>query len=874
MKKRHRARPHFRLTAAIVTLAIAWLLSNAVSLCAQEAKFSFTEGYYQPSATTGPTFPSWSPDGKQLAFAMEGSIWTVGVNGGEAAQVTSGPTYDSQPQWSPDGKSILYDSDFGTITELFAVDVASRQARQLTRFGRVTLDPRWSPDGKTIVFTSGSTGTWSTGGSYFNIYTMSAEGGEPVAIVQSRGQRGEQANPPAENIEPTFSSDGKSILFLSRRPAPDGAVVIGSGWFWQIPVTGGEPKLIHREETLYSARPAISPDGSRIAYISFLRGKNSLTVLPASGGAPLAVTYQPGKTEEFHPAWSPDSSQITFVDNSDGSHTALWVIGANGGVARRVEIRSRKYAYPVGQVKVTIANPDGDAAARIYLQGSNGKSYFPLNSFHREQSATGDHYTHVDGEFVVTLPAGNATIEAMKGFEYAPVKTTVEVRANQTTTATLTLHRIVNMPAAGWWSGDNHVHGEYGGMLNITPEVVGFMERAEDLNVIHDLICNRDNRIFDIPYFEGKPNEQVSRPGRILYYSEEYRPGFYGHVGMLGLKQFVWPFYNGERGTAWGPSFPTNADALDMAHAAGGYGGPWHMINYAEDPEENNYSGGREAPVDVALGKADFVEILSLWSNQTSNAKLWYRFLNAGFHVPITSGTDSFPNFDRNPAVGAVRVYTHAGPQLSYDGWMKALVAGRSFVTSGPLLQFTVDGHEPGDSIQLPESGKASVTVHARVDSIFPMSELSIVRNGKVVESMDLTNVQSGGHAELTRTIDIPESGWLALRVEGDGKPHHGLMKSAVFAHTAAVYVMRGSRPTPAAESAGYFIKWIDRSIELIKSEKDWNSPADKQHAIDIFQRARDVYERMLNSKAAGPGVASERRGDYRHPGAIDFPIG
>ena len=121
--------------------------------------------------------------------------------------------------------------------------------------------------------------------------------------------------------------------------------------------------------------------------------------------------------------------------------------------------------------------------------------------------------------------------------------------------------------------------------------------------------------------------------------------------------------------------------------------------------------------------------------------------------------------------------------------------------------------------------------------------------------------MQSGGHAELTRTIDIPESGWLALRVDGDGKPHHGVMKSAVFAHTAAVYVMRGSRPTPAAESALYFIKWIDRSVELIKAEKDWNSPADKQHAIDIFQRAGKVYEeRLLNSKAAG--AASDRRGD------------
>ncbi|MBI3321605.1 MAG: PD40 domain-containing protein, partial [Candidatus Omnitrophica bacterium] len=104
---------------------------------------------------------------------------------------------------------------------------------------------------------------------------------------EATGQRGAAVGSSNENIEPTFSADGRAILFLSRRPSP-GAVVIGSGWFWQIPVTGGEPKLVHREETLYHARPTMSPDGSRLTYISFRRGKNTLTVLPAG--------HEPGDT--------------------------------------------------------------------------------------------------------------------------------------------------------------------------------------------------------------------------------------------------------------------------------------------------------------------------------------------------------------------------------------------------------------------------------------------------------------------------------------------------------------------------------------------------------------------------------------------------
>jgi TolB protein len=254
--------------------------------------------------------------------------------------------------------------------------------------------------------------------------------------------------------------------------------------------------------------------------------------------------------------------------------------------------------------------------------------------------------------------------------------------------------------------------------------------------------------------------------------------------------------------------------------------------------------------VDVALGKTDFVELASLWSVESTNAAVYYKLLNAGFRLPITAGTDSFPNFHRNPAVGAVRVYANAGPTLTYEAWIEAILAGRSFVTSGPLLQFAVDGKGPGDTIQL-SSNRSKVEVHGRADSIVPMRSVSIIRDGEVAARIDLGPAEES-HSEFRRTIEVPESGWLALRVEGDGRPHHILMESAVFAHTAPVYVLRGGVPIRSVESAEYFLRWIDRSIELLQQERGWNSEAEQQHAIDVFRRGRKVYEDMLGRSDGG----------------------
>ena len=100
-----------------------------------------------------------------------------------------------------------------------------------------------------------------------------------------------------------------------------------------------------------------------------------------------------------------------------------------------------------------------------------------------------------------------------------------------------------------------------------------------------------------------------------------------------------------------------------------------------------------ELPVDVALGKVDYIEVLG-FSDHKSTAAVWYRLLNCGFRLPTAAGTDAMANFAslRGP-VGLNRVYAKVpkGP-LNIESWLSSLKQGHTFATNGPLLGFTLGG--------------------------------------------------------------------------------------------------------------------------------------------------------------------------------------
>jgi TolB protein len=127
---------------------------------------------------------------------------------------------------------------------------------------------------------------------------------------------------------------------------------------------------------------------------------------------------------------------------------------------------------------------------------------------------------------------------------------------------------------------------------------------------------------------------------------------------------------------------PSNHVA-DIAHSRGALVGYVHPFDeYPEPISRPKEILTTELPVDVALGKVDYMEILG-FNDHRSTARVWYQLLNLGFRIPAAGGTDAMGNFAslRGP-VGMNRVYVRVPDgEVKPEQWMANLKDGRSFAT-------------------------------------------------------------------------------------------------------------------------------------------------------------------------------------------------
>jgi len=288
--------------------------------------------------------------------------------------------------------------------------------------------------------------------------------------------------------------------------------------------------------------------------------------------------------------------------------------------------------------------------------------------------------------------------------------------------------------------------------------------------------------------------------------------------------------------TALASLWPANAFVFELAHEQQALTGYVHPFDFR--PDFATLQGGlpHELPVDVALGKVDFLEVMG-YSDHLITSEVWYRLLNCGFRVPAAAGTDAFPNFAqlRGPP-GLVRTYVRAGPQLDHRQWLRGLREGRSFVTNAPLLRLSLNGAEAGDTLPL---AAVSRDLRARVwvASGVPLDHVEIVQNGRVIASL-----ATDPRTALDTSVTLPATaGWYVLRAYADA-PKLPVLDLYPFATTSPVYVTAAT-PSGCGEDAVYLTTWIDLLRRRVETDTSWNTPAEKAQALELLARARQVYQ-------------------------------
>jgi hypothetical protein len=172
-----------------------------------------------------------------------------------------------------------------------------------------------------------------------------------------------------------------------------------------------------------------------------------------------------------------------------------------------------------------------------------------------------------------------------------------------------------------------------------------------------------------------------------------------------------------------------------------------------------------ELPFDTVCGPTyDAIDILmppqEVKANQEA-LKLWFLLLNHGYHIAASGSSDA--TFDRpgGGVPGKVRIYTHLDGGVEMPRVAAAIRAGRSFVTTGPLLVLEIGGRGSGSVVTLPATARKG-TIRAWADRL---ARVELIRNGIVVRTFDA----AAGKSEFTAEFDVSETGpsWYIARCYG-----------------------------------------------------------------------------------------------------------
>ncbi|GIH72653.1 CehA/McbA family metallohydrolase [Sphaerimonospora thailandensis] len=472
-----------------------------------------------------------------------------------------------------------------------------------------------------------------------------------------------------------------------------------------------------------------------------------------------------------------------------------------------------------------------------------GQGWYPACAPPRRDNADMPFF-HGD-DIVLDVPAEPVTVRVTRGMEYGTAETVVVPEPWGETLVELTPERVYDAAARGWYGADLHVHLNWAGDLVAAPAEAAAAQHGEDLHVLNLVAGNVSGaRVYDREALEHWAGRDLpwSDAGHIARMGVEYRSDLLGHVHAFAVASPPSVYHTGFEGDADWPPNGASCGELREPHAALGYAHPFHgPVSSPEDiiGDGRRNCSGRSLVVDAALGLVDGVEILhfSDQDDPSGTIEVYRRLLGAGARLAALAGTDTMLSFTRQDTVssppGWERVYARLDEPLSAEAFARAVRLGRTFATTGPWLEVTVEGRGPGDTLE-PLPGDR-VTVTAR--TIGPEVERLEIRtaDGTIAE---------GPGGELTTSLVVGEPTYVVAVATGGRHPRSPYRPA--FAHTSPVYLDVAGRHVARLEDVRWCLHWLDLLEALVRDHARLRTRSQLRDHLDLLEKARSVYESRL----------------------------
>lgn len=452
-------------------------------------------------------------------------------------------------------------------------------------------------------------------------------------------------------------------------------------------------------------------------------------------------------------------------------------------------------------------------AARVSLKSSDGRWHWGKDLAGRDLTYGGLPRHWANGKLTITLPAGATEVVVSRPFHHRPFRTTTTITADRITEVTAALEPVVDLHARGWYGGDTHVH-----------IVHGERDFAVDLNHVAPIAraegqdwCAFGQEWTSTQEQQPTPDELTalcranSDADFLCAWGMENPKGHMGHMATFPLATST--SFTAATGPTDYHDFMPGKPRTGLLHheimrglrARGSLAAYTHPTREYGGTPESIGNIARELPFDVLADPA-CIEAFDVFCDQPRHAadeQLAYFLLNRGLRFAICGFTDvCYDRKNGRERPGDTRTYVYLGKQntvLSMTSIVAAVRARRTFATTGPLIDFTIDGERPGSVLTASNKARTCrIGAWLALDyddpqQVVQLDSVEVLRNG--VRWKHFTRSEGANLAQVEFTLEEASDAWYLVRAFGPNPQRHVAITSPIWFETA------GYRPPTGVES-------------------------------------------------------------------------